>query len=140
MGVARLFLSILEILLSLSQQMGKISNILQRLVATLMLLLFIEHIFSVTVFMHQHTIDGQTFTHSHIFSGTAESPQHTHTPQQINLIAALSVVKILVVAIALIGVILTAVGRRVVLYVIHIFKRRLRHVIPMRAPPVVALY
>ena len=119
--------------------MGRINNISKRLFAALMLLLFVEHILSMTVFLHQHTIDGLTFTHSHIFFGTKETPNHTHTQQQIILISAMSAVKILAVAIALFCVILTPVVRRVVVDVIHFFKRRLRHIISMRAPPAVAL-
>ena len=124
----------------LQSQMGRINNISKRLFAALMLLLFMEYILSATVFLHQHTIDGQTFTHSHIFFGTKETPNHTHTQQQINLISAMSAVKILAVAIALFCAILTPVGRRFVVYVVHIFKRRLRHIISMRAPPAVVLY
>lgn len=115
--------------------MGRINNISKRLFAALMLLLFVEYMLGATVFIHQHIIDGEVVTHSHIFFGTTKSPNHTHTSQQINLISALSVVKILAVAIALFCVILTAVGRRVVVYIIHIFKRRLRHIISLRAPP-----
>lgn len=120
--------------------MVDIKNISKRLFAAFMLLIFMEHIVSATLFTHQHTIDGQTFTHSHIFFGTKETPNHTHTQQQINLISAMSAVKILAVAIALFCAILTPVGRRFVVYVVHIFKRHLRHIISMRAPPAVALY
>lgn len=120
--------------------MGRINNIAKRLFAVLMLLIFIEHMLGTTVFIHQHIIDGEVVTHSHIFFGTTESPNHTHSSQQINLISALSVVKILAVAIALFCVILTPVGQRVIVYIIHVFKRRLRHIISLRAPPAVALY
>ena len=113
------------------------NNILQRLVATLMLLLFVEHIFSVTVFMHQHTIDGQTFTHSHIFSGTAESPQHTHTQQQINLIAALSAVKIFATAIAALRVMRAAVVSQFIDYIVRKASAPVVRALSLRAPPAV---
>ena len=117
--------------------MGKMNNILQRLVATLMLLLFVEHIFSVTVFMHQHTIDGQTFTHSHIFSGTAESPQHTHTQQQINLIAALSAIKIFATAIATLRVMRAAVVSQFIDYIVRKASAPVVRALSLRAPPAV---
>ena len=107
------------------------------MVATLMLLLFVEHIFSVTAFMHQHTIDGQTFTHSHIFSGKAESPKHTHTKQQINLIAAISAVKIFVAAIFTLRVVKATVVGQIIYYTGRKASAPVHRARPLRAPPAV---
>lgn len=56
----------------------------------LLLLLFVEYVGSVTLFVHGHIVDGETLYHSHIYSGSAEEPNHTHSSQQFKLITALS--------------------------------------------------
>ena len=60
-------------------------------IAALMLLwLFVGYIGCISLFMHRHTIDGQTIYHSHFYSGTTDSPSHSHTAQQFKVITALS--------------------------------------------------
>ena len=60
-------------------------------IAALMLLwLFVGYIGCISLFMHRHTIDGQTIYQSHFYSGTPDSPRHSHTAQQFKLITALS--------------------------------------------------
>ena len=60
-------------------------------IAALMLLwLFMGYIGCISLFMHRHTIDGQTIYHSHFYSGTTDSPSHSHTAQQFKVITALS--------------------------------------------------
>ncbi len=60
------------------------------LVSWLFLLLFIEYVGSAILFMHGHVIDGEQIFHSHIYTGSAEQPDHSHTQQQVKVIAALS--------------------------------------------------
>ena len=63
----------------------------RRWAALLMLWLFISHIASISLFMHRHTIEGETFYHSHHYNGTADNPNHNHSTQQCKVISALSV-------------------------------------------------
>lgn len=58
--------------------------------AVLLLVLFAWYWSSVTLFPHAHNIDGHIYVHSHPFSGTSNNPGHSHTPQQFQLIAHLS--------------------------------------------------
>lgn len=51
---------------------------------------------SVTLFPHAHNIDGHIYVHSHPFSGTSNNPGHSHTPQQFQLIAHLSLLVMMV--------------------------------------------
>ena len=121
-------------------QMGDIKNISKRLFAAFMLLIFMEHIISATLFAHQHTIDGQTITHSHIHFGTSQSPNHTHTIQQINLIAALSTIKVVVAAIAMVFIAPLHVVVLLTRYTIRKVETRVLRSFSLRAPPIVALY
>mgnify|MGYP003305838203 CR=1 FL=1 len=56
----------------------------------MLLWLFVSYVGSITLFMHHHTIEGQTIYHSHLYSGSADSPNHSHTSQQCKVITALS--------------------------------------------------
>lgn len=56
----------------------------------LFLFLFIEYVGSDVLFMHSHVINGEQIFHSHIYTGSAEQPDHSHTQQQVKVIAALS--------------------------------------------------
>ena len=58
--------------------------------AVMLLWLFISYVGGITLFMHRHTIEGQTIYHSHFYSGSADSPNHSHTSQQCKVITALS--------------------------------------------------
>lgn len=58
--------------------------------AALLLVLFAWYWSSVTLFPHTHNVDGYTYVHSHPFSGSSNNPGHSHTPQQFQLIAHLS--------------------------------------------------
>lgn len=58
--------------------------------ALLLLALFLAYWSNITLFYHVHTIDNQIYVHSHFFSGSASNPTHTHTTQQFQLIAQLS--------------------------------------------------
>ena len=63
----------------------------RRWAALLMLWLFISHIASISLFSHRHTIEGETFYHSHLYNGTTDSPNHSHSTQQLKVISALEV-------------------------------------------------
>ena len=58
--------------------------------AVMLLWLFISYVGGITLFMHRHTIEGQTIYHSHFYSGSADSPNHSPTSQQCKVITALS--------------------------------------------------
>ena len=68
----------------------KIKQYLEQIGSIFLLLLFMEYAGSSTLFLHNHTIDGRQVVHSHIYSGSPEEPNHSHTQQQAKLIAALS--------------------------------------------------
>lgn len=56
----------------------------------LMLLLWIGYIGGISLFPHNHIVDGHRITHSHFYSGTTDNPSHSHTAQQFKVITALS--------------------------------------------------
>lgn len=58
--------------------------------AALLLILFAGYWSSVTLFPHTHHIDGGVYVHSHPYSGPSNNPSHSHTAQQFQLIAHLS--------------------------------------------------
>lgn len=58
--------------------------------ALLLLVLFVVYWSNITLFYHVHTVDNQVYVHSHFFFGSASNPTHTHTAQQFQLIAQLS--------------------------------------------------
>lgn len=55
-----------------------------------LLFLFVEYVASVTMFMHSHIIDGVVVSHSHFYAGSGEAPSHSHSTQQVKVIAQLS--------------------------------------------------
>ena len=74
-----------------AQMVSRLNINYRRWAALLMLWLFISHIASISLFMHRHTIEGETFYHSHLYNGTADSPNHNHSTQQCKVISALAV-------------------------------------------------
>ena len=56
----------------------------------LMLLSFVVYVGGITLFSHGHTIDGEMVYHSHIHTGSAEQPDHTHSSLQFKTLAALA--------------------------------------------------
>ena len=58
--------------------------------SVLLLVLFIEYVASVTMFTHSHIIDGDVVFHSHLYADSAEAPSHSHSSQQVKVIAQLS--------------------------------------------------
>ena len=58
--------------------------------ALIMLLTFIVYVGNVSLFSHRHTIDGEAVVHSHLYSGSHEQPDHTHSSQQFKTIEALA--------------------------------------------------
>ena len=56
----------------------------------LMLLSFVVYVGGITLFSHGHTIDGETVYHSHLHTGSAEQPDHTHSSLQFKTLAALA--------------------------------------------------
>ena len=67
----------------------------------MLLVLFAWYWSSVTLFPHAHNIDGHIYVHSHPFSGTSNNPGHSHTPQQFQLIAHLSLLVMMVATLIL---------------------------------------
>lgn len=58
--------------------------------AILLLTIFLTYLCSNSLFTHYHYLDGEYATHSHIYTGTPDKPDHNHTPTQFQLIATLS--------------------------------------------------
>ncbi len=60
--------------------------------AALLLTLFAGYWSCITLFPHAHDVNGHVIVHSHPFSGASNgaAQTHTHTPQQFQLIAHLS--------------------------------------------------
>lgn len=58
----------------------------------MVLLLFMGHYGSITLFYHTHTVDGITYTHSHFygFGNSANPVQLPHTNNQLQLIQELN--------------------------------------------------
>jgi hypothetical protein len=90
----------------------------------------------VTLFPHVHRIDGCVYVHSHPYSGTSGNPAHSHTAQQFQLIAHLS---LLVLAVgALVAFVRALIGR---IFRFRLRRPAVRQGAPMRsfalrAPPV----
>ena len=70
----------------------------KRLIASFLLILFMGYVSSVSLFQHGHIVNGQLIAHSHPYSDTSETGQHTHTSCEFITIAALSVLQILAVS------------------------------------------
>ena len=58
--------------------------------AALLLTLFAGYWSCITLFPHAHDVNGHVIVHSHPFSGASNGTAQTHTPQQFQLIAHLS--------------------------------------------------
>ena len=102
----------------------------------LMLLLWISYIGEVSLFHHEHIVDGHRITHSHPYSGSPENPNHQHSQAQIAAIAMLSnVVAIVVIGTSALGLFLAllAIIRCVAQTSILHFTQQARS---LRAPPV----
>jgi hypothetical protein len=60
------------------------------IISICLLALFISYLASITFFVHTHSVNGQTITHSHPYRGTPDNPGHEHSAAQIQTIAQLS--------------------------------------------------
>ena len=79
----------------------KIMTYLRQMGAIIVMLLsFVVYVGGLTLFSHSHTIDGRTVYHSHLHSGSAEQPDHTHSSLQFKTIAALAMYIALVAVVA----------------------------------------
>lgn len=58
--------------------------------AILLLTIFLTYLCSNTLFTHYHYSEGGVITHSHIYTGTPDKPDHSHTPTQFELLATLA--------------------------------------------------
>lgn len=58
--------------------------------AMLLLTIFLTYLCSNSLFTHYHYSDSGVITHSHIYTGTPDKPDHSHTPTQFQLIATLA--------------------------------------------------
>jgi hypothetical protein len=102
----------------------------------LMLLLWISYIGEVSLFPHNHIVDGHRITHSHPYSGSPENPNHNHTQAQIATIAMLSNVVAIVAlgtfALGLSLALLTIIGYAAHSSISYLTKQ----ILSLRAPPV----
>lgn len=64
----------------------------------LLLLLFVGYVASITLFYHDHTINGMRVVHSHPYSEKPDTGHHKHTCAEVEIIANLSVLLLIVVA------------------------------------------
>ena len=58
--------------------------------AILLLTIFLAYLCSNSLFTHYHYSEGGVITHSHIYTGTPDKPDHSHTPTQFELLATLA--------------------------------------------------
>lgn len=58
--------------------------------AILLLTIFLTYLCSNSLFTHYHYSEGGVVTHSHIYTGTPDKPDHSHTPTQFELLATLA--------------------------------------------------
>ncbi len=71
----------------------------------MLLSIFVFHYASINFFSHTHIINGVTIVHSHIYNSSAESKssksenRHSHTANELTLIAELSNLPVLIVPI-----------------------------------------
>lgn len=101
----------------------------------LLLMLFIEHICSITLFVHQHNIDGQIITHSHITYNATGEASHTHTTKQLEVIEQLATFVALAATLCVFGVLVHNLpNREVIFYISHLGKTSIQH-FNLRAPP-----
>ena len=113
----------------------KINKYLQQIGALCLLLLFVEYIGGSTLFSHNHTIDGQTIVHSHLYSGTPDKPDHNHTQQQVKLIAALSNIVVLATATVMLTAVRRCVAYNIVVGATALQSKSIECLHLLRAPP-----
>ncbi|MCC8034343.1 MAG: hypothetical protein LIO77_00195 [Rikenellaceae bacterium] len=65
---------------------------IKRIVSTALLAIFCWYMGSVTLFPHVHIVDGVVICHSHPYSGSSDNPGHTHSVLQLETIAHLSLI------------------------------------------------
>ena len=107
--------------------------------ALLMLLLWIGYIGGVSLFPHNHIVDGHRITHSHPYSGSPENPNHSHSQAQLATIAMLSNVVATTVSNALsLGVCFAFVALIGVISKNHISQLAEQR-LSLRAPPAIAI-
>ena len=70
--------------------MGSIIRTYRHITAAVLLLTFMLYIGNIYLFTHTHELNGVKISHSHIYSGTQDSPNHNHSEQQFNIINLLS--------------------------------------------------
>ena len=102
----------------------------------LMLLLWIGYIGGVSLFPHNHIVDGYRITHSHPYSGSPENPNHHHSQAQIATLAMLSNVVALVAlgtfTLGLYFALLAVIGSTAEVSISQLTQQ----VLSLRAPPV----
>lgn len=103
---------------------------LKNIGALLLLVLFAGYWSCVTLFPHVHRIDGLLYVHSHPYSGPAGNPTHSHSAQQFQLIAHLS---LLVMALATLAALVRRPEGRTFLF--GPFRPARRSFAPMRSCP-----
>ena len=111
-------------------------NSIKKIIACFLLILFMGYASSVTLFQHEHIIDGRRVTHSHIYSDASETEQHTHTSYEFITIANLSILHILAVSL----------GCPLMIFAVRLLKNadfeknvslaRISSAISLRGPPV----
>lgn len=105
----------------------------------LMLMLFVGYSASITIFSHKHMVDGIAVVHSHFYSGSAETPQHNHTPQQFSTISALSLFVSLSASMVLFSFTVNRISHKIeTIYHFHSEQSASRW-ISLRAPPTFVL-
>jgi hypothetical protein len=71
-----------------------------KIIAAVLLLLFIGHMADSSLFTHIHLVDGRIVTHAHPYSGTADSPHHQHSTAQFVMIALMGTAIVTAVTLA----------------------------------------
>lgn len=70
--------------------MGNIIRTYRHITAAALLLTFLLYIGNIYLFTHTHNFNGVKISHSHIYFGTQDNPNHSHSAQQLNLLELLS--------------------------------------------------
>ena len=73
-------------------------HILKKISAGFLLVLFVGYIGCITLFCHEHFVNGQRIIHSHPYSDSSGTEKHTHTSFEFTVIAALSMLLMLAVS------------------------------------------
>jgi hypothetical protein len=100
--------------------------------------LFIGYMADRSLFVHTHTVNGRTVTHSHPYSGNPQNPGHGHTAAGFAIIALLSAMVMMAVWMRF-SIILTS--RRAELFIDRFCRAKQRPEFRhnnLRAPPAVA--